>query len=74
MDDNAFSACLNSDRHAELVTANMHLGEALRVPSTPTVLIEYDGAARQVEPDFQSIQSYVDDLLAESVAPESDSQ
>ncbi|MGD2046371.1 MAG: thioredoxin domain-containing protein [Gemmatimonadota bacterium] len=66
MDDNAFSSCLNSDRHAELVTANMHLGEALRVPSTPTVLIEYEGAAQQVEPDFQSIQSHVEGLLAEA--------
>ena len=65
MDDSAFQACLNSDRHAELVTANMQLGEVLNVPSTPTILIEHDGAARQVEPDYASIQAFIDDLLAE---------
>jgi len=65
LDDDAFAACLNSDRHAELVTANMELGEVLRVPSTPTVLIEYGGNIRQVEPDMASIVQYIDDLLAE---------
>ena len=63
MDDGAFEACLNSDRHADLVTANMMLGEVLGVPSTPTILIEFEGDARQVEPDFLSIQSYVNELL-----------
>ena len=64
MDDGAFASCLNSDQHAELVTANMQLGEVLGVPSTPTVLIEHGGSARQVEPSFQAIQEYVDGLLA----------
>ena len=41
----------------------MQLGEVLGVPSTPTILIEYDGSARQVEPDFLSIQNYVNELL-----------
>ena len=63
MDDDAFAACLNSDQHAELVTANMMLGEVLGVPSTPTILIEYEGAAQQVEPDFLSIQNYINELL-----------
>jgi protein-disulfide isomerase len=63
MDDQAFSDCLYSDRHAELVTANMQLGEALGVGGTPTILIEHGGSARQVQPDFASIQSYVDELL-----------
>jgi protein-disulfide isomerase len=63
MDDDVFEACLNSDQHAELVTANMMLGEVLGVPSTPTILIEHEGAARQVEPNFLSIQSYVNGLL-----------
>jgi len=63
LDDGSFSACLNSDRHAELVTANMQLGEVLGVPSTPTVLIEHGGSARQVEPSFPAIQQYVNELL-----------
>jgi protein-disulfide isomerase len=64
MDDGAFEACLNSDRHAELVTANMQLGEVLGVPSTPTILIVHNGTTRQVEPDFLAIQSYVNELLS----------
>jgi protein-disulfide isomerase len=63
LDDSAFSECLNSDRHAELVTANMQLGEVLGVPSTPTILIEFGGSASQVEPDFLSIQARVNELL-----------
>jgi protein-disulfide isomerase len=63
MDDGAFEECLNSDRHAELVTANMQLGEVLGVPSTPTVLIEHGGSARQVEPMAADIIEYVDGLL-----------
>lgn len=66
MDDDAFEACLLSDRHAEVVTANMHLGEVLGVPSTPTVLVEYGGSAIPVEPSAQGIQEYVDGLLEES--------
>jgi protein-disulfide isomerase len=64
MDDGAFASCLNSDEHAELVTANMQLGEVLGVPSTPTILIEHGGTPRQVEPSFESIRDYVDELLA----------
>jgi len=63
MDDGAFAQCLNSDRHAELVTANMQLGEMLGVGGTPTVLIEHAGSARQVEPSVAGIQAYVADLL-----------
>jgi len=64
MDDAAFESCLNSDRYAELVTANMQLGEVLGVPSTPTILIEHNSQVVQVEPDFGSIQAKVDELLA----------
>jgi protein-disulfide isomerase len=66
MDDDVFQACLMSDRHAELVTANMQLGEVLGVGGTPTILIEHGGSARQVPSDAQSIQSYVDELLSGS--------
>jgi protein-disulfide isomerase len=73
MDDGAFASCLNSDKYAELVTANMQLGEVLGVPSTPTILVEHDAEVVQVEPDFASIQAKVDELLTES-EPESESQ
>ena len=73
MDDGAFTSCLNSDKYAELVTANMQLGEVLGVPSTPTILIEHDTQVVQVEPDFASISAKVDELMSEAPA-ESESQ
>ena len=39
LDANAFSTCLNSDQHAELVTANYQLGQQAGVNSTPTVFV-----------------------------------
>jgi protein-disulfide isomerase len=65
MDRGAFSECLNSDRHAEVVTANMELGNQLGVNGTPTVYVEQGGAARRVGNDLQSIASYIDDILSE---------
>jgi protein-disulfide isomerase len=38
-DDGAFSSCLRSDQHAEVVTTNRMLGEVLRVGGTPTVFL-----------------------------------
>lgn len=52
LDRGAFEACLSSDRHADLVTANMRLGEELQVMGTPTVMVSRgDGMARRV-PEF----------------------
>ena len=39
LDAGAFSACLDSDRHAEVVSANIRLGQTMGVNSTPTLLI-----------------------------------
>jgi protein-disulfide isomerase len=39
LDRNAFSACLRSDAHADVVTANRVLGDRLGVAGTPTVFI-----------------------------------
>lgn len=39
LDEGAFRSCLNSDRYADIVTANRILGERLNVGSTPTVFI-----------------------------------
>jgi protein-disulfide isomerase len=38
-DANAFKACLNSDKHADVVTANHALGEQLGVNSTPSIFM-----------------------------------
>ena len=64
LDEGEFESCLNSDRHAELVSANLELGNQLGVGGTPTILIEHNGTARQVGSDFASIQEYIDGLLA----------
>jgi protein-disulfide isomerase len=64
LDEGAFEGCLNSDEHAELVSANLELGNRLGVGGTPTILIEHNGTARQVGYDFASIQDYIDGLLA----------
>jgi protein-disulfide isomerase len=43
LDGAAFSSCLNSARHADLVTANLRLAEAIGVPWTPTILVNVPG-------------------------------
>ena len=67
LDGGAFQSCLMSDRHAEVVSANLELGRQLGVNSTPTVLVEHGGSARWLRNvDFQAIQSVIDEILGES--------
>jgi len=63
-DGGAFEECLKSDRYADVVTANMRLGEELGVPSTPSVMISQGtGMARRLANfDFASIQEVVEEL------------
>ncbi len=64
LDDGEFGSCLRSDRHADVVTANMELGMQLGVRGTPTIIVEQGGVPRNVMNwDFQSLESYVNDLL-----------
>ncbi len=39
LDREAFGACLRSDRYADVVTANMQLGQQLGVDGTPTLIL-----------------------------------
>jgi protein-disulfide isomerase len=39
LDAGAFGSCLESDRFADVVTANRQLGDQLRIASTPTILV-----------------------------------
>jgi protein-disulfide isomerase len=64
LDEDTFQSCLESDQHAELVSANMELGNQLGVGGTPTILIEHNGSLRQVAYDAASIGEYIDGLLA----------
>jgi protein-disulfide isomerase len=65
LDRGTFSSCLNSAQHAELVTANMELGNVLGVNGTPTIYVEHGGSARRVPGDYMSISTYIETLLAE---------
>jgi protein-disulfide isomerase len=51
IDADAFEQCLESDRHADVVTANRRLGEQLGVRGTPTVLVNARnlGAPRTID-------------------------
>lgn len=43
LDTEAFESCLDSDRHADVVTANLTLGQMLGVPGTPGIFIHREG-------------------------------
>lgn len=64
LDDGVFRDCLNSDRHADRVTANLRLASALNLTSTPSVLVSRGtGAARRLPGnDYVTIESAVEQL------------
>jgi predicted DsbA family dithiol-disulfide isomerase len=70
LDNSAFEACLRSDRHADVVSANMRLGMALGVPGTPSVMIRQgSGIARRLgSSDYNTIATAIDEALA-ALAP-----
>jgi protein-disulfide isomerase len=61
-----FRECLNSDRHAELITAQMELARQLRLSGTPTVMINQGGgmATRLASFDFGTVSEALDEALA----------
>ena len=64
LDEAAFRACLNSDRHAARVTANLRLASALNLTYTPSVMVSRGtGAARRL-PDsaYRTIEEAVEQL------------
>ena len=68
LDSGAFKGCLNSDQHAESITANLELARSLGLPGTPTVLIgSGDGMSRRL-PDyyFESIRAAVEAIIGGS--------
>lgn len=64
MDREAFSGCLNSDRHAEEITANLELARALGLPGTPSILVGTGTGMSRRLPDysFQSIKAAIEAL------------
>lgn len=67
IDEGQFSSCLNSDRFADVVTANMELGSRMGVGGTPTVLINVDGQTRRLN-DYSvaAIESTIESMRGSS--------
>ncbi|MBT8335105.1 MAG: DsbA family protein [Gemmatimonadetes bacterium] len=71
LDQGDFRSCLRSDRYADVVTANMQLGQGLGVTGTPTILITRGGRdVRRVDAGtiadmYPEIQRIVQELQAE---------
>lgn len=63
IDEDEFAECLNSDRFADVVTANMELGRRMGVGGTPTILVNVNGQTRQVNSyDVRSIQEAIEEM------------
>ncbi len=74
MDPDAFGACLNSDKHADVVTANLRLAQQFGLSGTPTIMVGLDkGMPRRLGDDFslQGGDGVVDQVLAEAAAQDS---
>ena len=64
LDDDAFRACLNSDQHADRVSANLRLAGALNLTGTPSIMVSRGtGAARRLPgTDYPTIEDAVEQL------------
>lgn len=68
LDMDEFGACLRSERHAEVVSANLQFGTRLGVGATPTVLVldrgEGGGIHRLNGNTYEAIEEVVGDIEA----------
>ena len=55
LDTDAFEECLHSDRFADVVTANLTLGQRLGVPGTPGIFVHHGTGSAQRLGGFQFI-------------------
>lgn len=66
LEEGEFETCLNSDRHAELITAQMKLAEQLRVGGTPTLMVSQGGMGTRIRSfDFATVSEALEEALAE---------
>lgn len=66
LDGGTFRDCLESDRHAGVVTANMHFAEQLGISGTPSVLVLGGGELRRLsQTSFEALERIVAELEAE---------
>lgn len=67
IDEGAFSSCLNSDRFADVVSANMEVGGRMGVGGTPTIYVRANGQTRRLNDySLTAIQDIIDSLRGES--------
>ncbi len=72
LDVDDFSGCLDSDRHADVISANMRLGSELGVTGTPTIFVSKgDGRSVRVYRwnEFEAIKSVVYRMVGEEEGP-----
>jgi protein-disulfide isomerase len=74
LDAEEFGDCLNSDRHADVVTANMRLAEELGVRGTPTIMVSAgSGTTRRVDNNnFPSIAQAIQEVREAAGLPTPD--
>jgi protein-disulfide isomerase len=71
LDDGAFKSCLQSDKHADVVSANRALGDQVGVNGTPSIYIQQT-SSRLFRPvrnaTYDSIAVVLDSLLSQQTA------
>ena len=69
LDEDEFTGCLRSDRHADVVSANMRLGLELGVSGTPTIFVSKKGGGAGIRVvrwnEFAGFKEVIDRLLEE---------
>jgi len=66
MDEGEFGSCLNSDKYADVVTANLELGERMGVTGTPTLMVNANNQTRRVNAyDYQSLATAIELVMSE---------
>ena len=60
LDRDEYGECLRSDRHADVITANMELASRMQAPGTPTVIVgRGTGMAQRVDSSIEGIRAAV---------------
>ncbi len=69
LDENNFADCLDSDRHADVISANMRLGMELGVTGTPSIFVS-EGAGRSIRVsrwnEFEAYQSVIERMMEDA--------
>jgi protein-disulfide isomerase len=69
LDENDFADCLDSDRHADVISANMRLGLELGVTGTPSIFVS-EGAGRSIRVsrwnEFEAYQSVIERMMEDA--------